>query len=186
MNKKSWMVLRIVAGLYLVFLGVQIISQVTKEQPNNLALMICAAVLFIGVGVVYAGAAISSVWKMSRGGEKSQEDDLQIVEKEDSMETSQETRREIPDIQFKQEMPEKEEAKEEKDYIDGYDLDVDKLVFGEILISMPGKTLCKEDCKGICLICGANLNKGECGCDRDILDPRMSVFKDILKNFKEV
>ena len=88
MNKKSWMVLRIVAGLYLVFLGVQIISQVTKEQPNNLALMICAAVLFIGVGVVYAGAAISSVWKMSRGGEKSQEDDLQIVEKEDSMETS--------------------------------------------------------------------------------------------------
>ena len=137
-------------------------------------------------GVVYAGAAISSVWKMSRGGEKSQEDDLQIVEKEDSMETSQETRREIPDIQFKQEMPEKEEAKEEKDYIDGYDLDVDKLVFGEILISMPGKTLCKEGCKGICLICGANLNKGECGCDRDILDPRMSVFKDILKNFKEV
>lgn len=79
-----------------------------------------------------------------------------------------------------------EEAKEEKDYIDGYNLDVDKLVFGEILISMPGKTLCKEDCKGICLICGANLNKGECGCDRDILDPRMSVFKDILKNFKEV
>ena len=67
MNKKSWMVLRIVAGLYLVFLGVQIISQVTREQPNNLALMICAAVLFIGVGVVYAGVAISSVWKMSRG-----------------------------------------------------------------------------------------------------------------------
>ena len=79
-----------------------------------------------------------------------------------------------------------EEAKEEKDYIDGYNLDVDKLVFGEILISMPGKTLCKEDCKGICLICGANLNKGECGCDRNILDPRMSVFKDILNNFKEV
>ena len=32
-----------------------------------------------------------------------------------------------------------EEAKEEKDYIDGYNLDVDKLVFGEILISMPGR-----------------------------------------------
>ena len=105
-------------ALYLVFLGVQIISQVTREQPNNLALMICAAVLFIGVGVVYAGAAISSVWKMSRGGEKSQEDDLQIVEKEDSMETSQETRREIPDIQFKQEMPEQEEKEEKEAPID--------------------------------------------------------------------
>lgn len=79
-----------------------------------------------------------------------------------------------------------DEAKEEKDYIDGYNLDVDKLVFGETLISIPGKTLCKEDCKGLCLICGANLNKGECGCDRDVLDPRMSVFKDILNNFKEV
>ena len=90
------------------------------------------------------------------------------------------------EINTKKNSDKEEEAKEEKDYIDGYDLDVDKLVFGEILISMPGKTLCKEDCKGICLICGANLNKGECGCDRDILDPRMSVFKDILKNFKEV
>mgnify|MGYP000820741253 CR=1 FL=1 len=79
-----------------------------------------------------------------------------------------------------------EEAKEEKDYIDGYDLDVDKLVFGEILISMPGKTLCTPDCKGLCSICGHNLNISECGCDRESLDPRMSVFKDILKNFKEV
>ena len=52
MNKKSWMVLRIVAGLYLVFLGVQIISQVTKEQPNNLALMICAAVLLLEWGCI--------------------------------------------------------------------------------------------------------------------------------------
>ena len=92
----------------------------------------------------------------------------------------------IDDTVEMEENASEDEEPEEKDYIDGYDLDVDKLVFGEILISMPGKTLCKEDCKGICLICGANLNKGECGCDRDILDPRMSVFKDILKNFKEV
>lgn len=75
---------------------------------------------------------------------------------------------------------------EEKDYIDGYNLDVDKLVFGEILLSIPGKTLCKEDCKGLCPQCGANLNIAECGCDRTSLDPRMSVFKDILNNFKEV
>ena len=78
------------------------------------------------------------------------------------------------------------EDEEEKDYIDGYNLDVDKLVFGEILLLIPGKTLCKEDCKGLCLRCGANLNEGECGCDRESLDPRMSVFKDILNNFKEV
>lgn len=80
----------------------------------------------------------------------------------------------------------KDEEQEEKDYIDGYNLDVDRLVFGEIMLSMPGKTLCKEDCKGLCLICGNDLNVTECGCDREVLDPRMSVFKDILNNFKEV
>ncbi len=40
-----------------------------------------------------------------------------------------------------------EEAKEEKDYIDGYNLDVDKLVFGEILISMPGKPYVRRTAK---------------------------------------
>ncbi len=79
-----------------------------------------------------------------------------------------------------------DEEQEEKDYIDGYNLDVDRLVFGEIMLSMPGKTLCKDDCKGLCLVCGADLNVAECGCDREVLDPRMSVFKDILNNFKEV
>lgn len=79
-----------------------------------------------------------------------------------------------------------QEEAEEKDYIDGYNLDVDKLVFGEILLSIPGKTLCRADCKGLCPKCGANLNRAECGCDRTSLDPRMSVFKDILNNFKEV
>ncbi len=78
------------------------------------------------------------------------------------------------------------EDQEEKDYIDGYNLDVDKLVFGEILVLIPAKTLCKEDCKGLCFKCGANLNVKECGCDRESLDPRMSVFKDILNNIKEV
>ena len=52
---------------------------------------------------------------MSRGGEKSQEDDLQIVEKEDSMETSQETRREIPDIQSSRKCRKRKKAKEEKE-----------------------------------------------------------------------
>ena len=81
---------------------------------------------------------------------------------------------------------ESDEEQEEKDYIDGYNLDVDRLIFGELLVSIPGKILCREDCRGLCPVCGSNLNVAECGCDRDVLDPRMSVFKDILNNFKEV
>lgn len=71
-------------------------------------------------------------------------------------------------------------------YIDGYDLDVDRLVYEEILLGFPMKVLCQEDCKGICKVCGANLNQGECGCNRTEPDPRMSVIRDIFNNIKEV
>lgn len=79
-----------------------------------------------------------------------------------------------------------DERLEEMSYIDGYHLDVDKLVYSEVLIDVPLRVLCSEDCKGLCYKCGSNLNRGECGCDRVQLDPRMSVIQDIFKNFKEV
>ena len=75
---------------------------------------------------------------------------------------------------------------DEKNYIDGYNLDVDKLLYNEILIGWPMKILCSETCKGICNTCGQNLNKGTCNCEDTSLDPRMSVIRDVFKNFKEV
>lgn len=84
------------------------------------------------------------------------------------------------------ESDESDERLEEMSYIDGYHLDAEKLICSEILINMPLRVLCSEDCKGLCFKCGANLNKGECGCDREQPDPRMSVIQDIFKNFKEV
>ena len=53
---------------------------------------------------------------------------------------------------------------DESSYLTGYDLDVDRLVYLEVLMSWPLKVLCKEDCKGICSRCGKNLNDGPCGC----------------------
>lgn len=75
---------------------------------------------------------------------------------------------------------------DEKNYIDGYHLDVDKLLYNEILIGWPMKILCSDDCKGICNVCGQNLNEGTCDCEDTSLDPRMSVIRDVFKNFKEV
>ena len=75
---------------------------------------------------------------------------------------------------------------EENDYLIGFELDVDKLVYAEILVNWPMKVLCKEDCEGICNVCGANLNKGDCGCQRTELDPRMAAIQDIFSKFKEV
>jgi len=75
---------------------------------------------------------------------------------------------------------------EEFHYITGTELDVDKLIFGEILVDWPMKVLCNKDCKGICNKCGCNLNSEECECDRAELDPRMAAIQDIFNKFKEV
>ena len=81
---------------------------------------------------------------------------------------------------------EDDKESDETNYIDGYNLDVDKLLYNEILIGWPMKVLCSEDCKGICSVCGQNLNEGSCDCEDTSLDPRMSVIRDLYKNFKEV
>ena len=75
---------------------------------------------------------------------------------------------------------------DEQPYVSGYNLDVDQLALNEILIGLPMKVLCREDCKGICNRCGTNLNYGTCTCDRTSLDPRMAVIQDIFKQLKEV
>ena len=69
---------------------------------------------------------------------------------------------------------------DENDYLTGMDLDVDRLVYLEVLMSWPLKVLCREDCKGICSRCGKNLNKGSCGCAEEPKDPRMAAISDIF------
>ena len=78
------------------------------------------------------------------------------------------------------------EALDESSFIQDKVLDTEKLLHNEILIRWPMRVLCKEECKGICSRCGANLNQGSCDCDTADLDPRMAVISDIFKNFKEV
>lgn len=73
---------------------------------------------------------------------------------------------------------------EQPSFLEGKVLDVDGLVFHELLLHWPAKILCREDCKGICTVCGADLNQGECGCDRHVLDPRMAAFQDIFNKFQ--
>ena len=75
---------------------------------------------------------------------------------------------------------------DESSYLNGMDLDVDRLVYLEVLMSWPQKVLCREDCKGICSQCGKNLNDGPCGCVEEPKDPRMAAISDIFSKFKEV
>ena len=75
---------------------------------------------------------------------------------------------------------------DESSYLTGMNLDVDRLVYLEVLMSWPLKVLCREDCKGICSQCGKNLNDGPCGCVEEPKDPRMAAISDIFSKFKEV
>ncbi len=84
------------------------------------------------------------------------------------------------------ELAEGTDEKSDQTFMEGYQLNVEDLINNEILLSLPMKVLCRSDCKGICTMCGKNLNKGECGCDTFIPDPRMAMIKDIFNANKEV
>ena len=49
-----------------------------------------------------------------------------------------------------------------------------------MLLDIPIKPLCKLDCKGLCPICGENLNEGSCNHRPEDIDPRLSVLKSLL------
>ncbi|MGL5435601.1 MAG: YceD family protein [Lachnospiraceae bacterium] len=81
---------------------------------------------------------------------------------------------------------ERAELLDEQPYIKGYNLDVDQLLSNELLLNLPMKILCSENCRGICNRCGANFNQGTCSCDQSSPDPRMSRIQDLFQQFKEV
>ena len=51
-----------------------------------------------------------------------------------------------------------------------------------LLLAEPMQALCKPDCRGLCPVCGADLNDGDCGCDRSTVDPRLAALKQFIKN----
>ena len=63
-------------------------------------------------------------------------------------------------------------------------LDVDELVIGLVLMNLPMRVLCKDDCAGLCPKCGKNLNEGECDCEKKEVDPRLLKLKELLDDNK--
>lgn len=63
---------------------------------------------------------------------------------------------------------------------DGEVIDVDALVAEELLLNVPDHLLCKEDCKGMCPVCGKDRNAADCGCDTAEVDPRWAGLKELV------
>ena len=60
-------------------------------------------------------------------------------------------------------------------------LDLEDFCYPDIVMSLPTKLLCKDSCKGLCSVCGKNLNDGDCGCQTKEIDPRLAALAELLK-----
>jgi uncharacterized protein len=67
-------------------------------------------------------------------------------------------------------------------FFEGDFIDLGEILREQILLALPMYPRCSEDCRGLCPVCGANLNQRECGCERGEVDPRLIVLKSISKN----
>jgi len=71
------------------------------------------------------------------------------------------------------------EAEMSVSVFDGKAIDVDEIVKEQILLTVPTRMLCREDCKGICPECGTDRNTGECSCVTSDIDPRWAALKKL-------
>ncbi len=71
---------------------------------------------------------------------------------------------------------------ENDDYIEtpDYTLELDEVITSDILLNLPSKFLCREDCRGLCPDCGANLNRESCGCAKNAVDSRLEILKQLI------
>jgi len=60
-------------------------------------------------------------------------------------------------------------------------LEIDDLAREQLLLALPTRQLCREDCKGLCLTCGADLNTGTCQCEHQEVDPRWAALAALKK-----
>ncbi len=59
-------------------------------------------------------------------------------------------------------------------------LNLTELVTSDLVLSIPVKLLCSDDCKGLCQVCGANKNHTACSCKTKTIDPRLKALEQLL------
>lgn len=61
-------------------------------------------------------------------------------------------------------------------------LDLENFCYPDIVMSLPTKVLCKDDCRGLCPDCGKDLNTGGCNCTKTEIDPRLAALAELLND----
>jgi uncharacterized protein len=62
---------------------------------------------------------------------------------------------------------------------EGDSVDVNEIVREQILLALPARALCREECKGLCPVCGIDKNSNACACEDKETDPRWAALKDL-------
>ncbi|HEX9799345.1 MAG TPA: DUF177 domain-containing protein [Thermoanaerobaculia bacterium] len=63
--------------------------------------------------------------------------------------------------------------------VGGHELDTTPLVVEQVQLELPTKPLCREDCRGLCPICGGDRNERNCTCENEASDPRWSALAEL-------
>ncbi len=75
---------------------------------------------------------------------------------------------------------------DEAETFNGSIIELSSVVSRSILFSLPMKVICSEDCKGLCPVCGKDLNEGDCGCDTTYINPKFESLRSLFKCDEEV
>lgn len=70
----------------------------------------------------------------------------------------------------------------ETEFYEGEEIDLTNLLKDQVLLTLPPKALCKEDCQGLCPKCGKNLNQQKCQCSEENIDPKLALWKAFRAN----
>lgn len=65
-------------------------------------------------------------------------------------------------------------------YYENNQLNLKDYIIEQIILSLPMKIICKNDCKGLCPKCGRNLNNSQCDCVYEDIDPRLEKLRDFF------
>ena len=65
---------------------------------------------------------------------------------------------------------------------EGKFIEIDKMLVDNIILNIPMKQVCSQECKGLCQRCGSNLNEKSCDCKDDDINPNMEALKNYFKN----
>jgi uncharacterized protein len=69
-------------------------------------------------------------------------------------------------------------------YYDNGGLALEDVLREQVLLSLPARTLCQQDCKGLCPRCGENRNQTECSCEQGPSDPRWEALAGLSSRIK--